>query len=131
MAEPWPRDVRLYVWLYLLSSLIGIVGVTIIWIPLNGLVGSVEASAIGSLIGLAILGPFFWFALWKQRNCARWVLLVAFLASLPFCFFDFQGKPPPLPTVALLFVATLVNAAGIYFLFSRDSDAWFQARKTN
>ena len=80
----------------------------------------------GTALSLLTLLPFLWFAVWRRRNWARWVLLVSFIISLPLEFFDpsvWSGDQLLLTGMALL--STLAAGAAFWFLFTGDARPWF------
>jgi hypothetical protein len=86
----------------------------------------VIAAAVGVVL-MAILLPFFWLAVWRRKNWARWVLLVLFAISLPGLFLD----PEPfvrdhLPSTIIGFGATFVEIIAFFFLFTGDAKPWFR-----
>ena len=79
---------------------------------------------------IVLLLPFFWLAVWRGKNWARWVLFIAFIATLPIIFLDpsvFDTEH--LPLIGVEFVSILVEAAAFYFLFTGDARPWFSTRR--
>jgi peptidoglycan/LPS O-acetylase OafA/YrhL len=91
-------------------------------------------SADVSAIIFAILFPFFWLAVWRRKNWARWLLLVAFVAaSGVYLITAPRSVEDPnwlhMPPLLILFdsLSILCGAAAFYFLFTGDSQAWFRS----
>ncbi|HEX4159711.1 MAG TPA: hypothetical protein VHY79_14685 [Rhizomicrobium sp.] len=131
-----PTNVRRFLWLWWAAFLIGAAE-----IPLTppssmlldlGVTQSVQTALAvgGTVLSLATLLPFLWFAVRRRKNWARWVLLVSFIISLPLEFLDpsiYSGDQLPLTCMAL--VSALAGAAAFYFVFTGDARPWFQEQR--
>lgn len=123
-----PTNVRRFVWLYWASALIGIIGVPLLWVE-----SWTARTAAFQLIGLAaatvfftaIFLPIFWFAVWRRQNWARWLLLLAFVASVPFSLFPAYEARFPVAVVGVGILSSLVEACAFYFVFAGDARPWF------
>lgn len=133
-----PKNIRRFLWLWWAAFLIGAAEIPLT--PPNsmlldfGLTRSAQTmlAAGATALSLATLLPFLWFAVWRRRNWARWVLLVSFIISLPLDFLDpsvWSGDQLPLTGMALLSV--LAGAAAFYFLFTGDARRWFAERPSD
>ncbi|HEX4158715.1 MAG TPA: hypothetical protein VHY79_09575, partial [Rhizomicrobium sp.] len=78
----------------------------------------------GTVIFAAIFFPIFWFAVWRRQNWARWLLLCAFVASVPSTFLPFEARFSR-AIVGLGILSNLVEACAFYFLFTGDARPWF------
>jgi hypothetical protein len=128
-----PKNVRLFVWLWFSSFVIAFAGVPLLPPPdlsltRLGVTWPIEIGLVAGvqLIILIILLPFFWLAVSRRRNWARWLLLVAFVAPLPLAFDPNMFDRENLPSTAVSFLSLLVEAAAFYFLFTGDARAWFE-----
>ncbi|MBS0276754.1 MAG: hypothetical protein JSR81_03965 [Proteobacteria bacterium] len=128
-----PRNVRLFAWLWMISFVVGSLGfqvppLTPKEISLGATLGLKEVFVYGSVIVFfLILLPFYWLAVWRRKNWARWVLFIVFVISLPALF---MGPSMPNfhdPLVAMTVIASLViEALGFVFVFSGDAQDWFR-----
>jgi hypothetical protein len=134
--HPMPKNVRRFLWLWWAAFLIGAAEIPLT--PPNstlldfGATRSLQtAFAAGeTALSLATLLPFLWFAVWRRKNWARWVLLVSFVISLPLDFLDpsvWSGDQLLLTGMALLSV--LAGAVSFYLLFTGDARRWFAERQ--
>ena len=136
-----PTNVRRFVWLWW-----GSVGIALAGVPLTPSTNSSELLALGltradvmaiqvgsAAIIIALLLPFFWFAVWRRKNWARWVLLVAFAVSVPISLglmaLNPTFSPEDIPQTGIEFVSLLIEAAAFYFLFTGNARAWFEREK--
>lgn len=134
-----PRNVRWFAWLWAISCLT-LVPEVLLMPPLDaaasraGITRPVELAAtagMGILIILVQL-PFFWLAVWKRRNWARWLLFVLFVTSVLSLFVTphaFDQNFLPMATVA--FAGTLVEVVAFYFSFTGDARPWFRPENPN
>ncbi|HEY3638394.1 MAG TPA: hypothetical protein VGK90_09600 [Rhizomicrobium sp.] len=128
-----PINVRRFLWLWWASFLIGAAE-----IPLTppvsalddlGITPSVQMSlsTVWTLLSLATLLPFLWFAVRRRKNWARWVLFVSYIISLPLVFLDpamFSVRQLPLTAIELS--SNILGAVAFYFLFTGDARQWFR-----
>ena len=93
-------------------------------------------SAIGSLvISLALL---FWTSR-KKSNIAKWILIIFFIFGvysilntlIAFFFFSATAELLGVTSYSLVIapIALLLQAVGIYFLFTQEGRAWFKKTK--
>ncbi len=88
--------------------------------------------AATALTFLGLFFPFFWLAIYRRRNWARWVLLLAFIASLPLGFLDnLKGVSFPLANIGVALVSSLMELVAFYFLFTEDAQPWFRGGNSN
>ncbi len=128
MASSLPKNVRRFAWLYWAAALIIIIGEPFAWLnksPLNSVLAAVEGDVIYTFFLSLIFVPFFWLAVWKRKNWARWVLLAASVVSLPFGVINFHGSLLPLTSISLGLLSSLVDVLAFYLLFTGDARAWF------
>jgi hypothetical protein len=142
-----PTNVRRFVWLWWGSFVIALIEIPLMPPPSAselhiGITRSVlMVTAVGVVaILLAVILPFFWLAVWRRKNWARWLLLVTFVAGNAL-FFVHPGPPPPGVDVSWLHVppsvvvvgclSLLTEAAAFYFLFTGDAQAWFRGKISN
>jgi len=133
-----PRDVKRFAWLWLTSGLLSFPELLLLP-PVSpaatrmGITWPIEIAvgAVMIVIFFMILLPFFWLAIWRRKNWARWVLLVLFVlsvaVSIPLTLVDkhvFQPERLPLTFVTLVLAA--VEAVAFYFLFTGASSRWFK-----
>ena len=85
-----PANIRRFVWLWLGSIVIALITIPLLPPPSSselelGVTRPLQmAAAVGVLaILVAVALSFFWLAVWRRKNWARWLLLVAFVASIP------------------------------------------------
>ena len=130
-----PRNIKLFVSLWWASVGIGIVEVFLMPPPdanavrlgFTPLVQAVFASVVMAII-LAICLPFFWLAVWRRKNWARWVLFCAFVISLPLSFVDKNAfRTDHLPLTIAAFFGTLIEVVAFVLLFTGDAKAWFKS----
>jgi hypothetical protein len=128
-----PRNVNRFAWIWIISFLLEFPD---IFLTPSVLVerariahhwsGEVKLFIGTMFLVLAIQFPFFQSAVWGRKNWARWVLLLAFAASLPFMFLEPRMfREDYLPQTLYGFAATLLEAVGFYFLFTGDARPWF------
>lgn len=126
-----PKNVRRYAWLTVVAFLIGLVGTPPVWVASwtpRPVVTQLVVLVVATLSFLAINLPFFWLAVWRGKNWARWVLLLLFVASVPFVFVHWQGMLYPAAGFAVALLSTLVQALALYFLFTGDARPWFRPK---
>jgi hypothetical protein len=144
-----PVNVRRFVWLWLASIALAIVDISLFPPPtpseLNlGMTRLIQLEIFASVtaIWLAVQLPFFWLAVWRRKNWARWLLLAIFVAgtvySLWFAFVP--PKPPPgvdpfwhhmPPSGSLVgWLSLLAGAAAFCFLFAGDARSWFRGERS-
>ena len=73
----------------------------------------------------SVLLPFFWLAVWRRKNWARWVLLLAFAISVPFQFVNPSGIKFGLPLEVVSTFSTAIEALAFVFIFTGDARPWF------
>jgi hypothetical protein len=136
-----PTNVRRFVWLWLGSFALGLIAIPFLPPPNPSVLdlgitraAEMRLSADVSAIIFAILFPFFWLAVWRRKNWARWLLLVAFVAaSGVYLITAPRSVEDPnwlhMPPLLILFdsLSILCGAAAFYFLFTGDSQAWFRS----
>ncbi len=124
-----PTNVRRFAWLYLGAFLIALAGLPFMPPYDLGLARETQTGLVAGIVVImvVVLLPFFWLAVWRRRNWARWVLLVIF-ASFAVIFFLsptlFQREY--LLVNVISFVSMLVEAVAFYFLFVGDARPWFK-----
>jgi hypothetical protein len=130
-----PTNIRRFAWLWGASIVIALLG-----IPLTPSPIAPELSNLGLTWGTLILFevacaivivasvfPFFWLAVWRRKNWARWTLFIAFVAPTPLLFLNLTPiDPESLPLLGVEFLSLLVEAAAFYFLFTGDARPWFR-----
>jgi hypothetical protein len=136
-----PTNVRRFVWLWLGSLVLSLISVLFLpppnpWVLDFGITRSAEMRLAADVLAItfAILFPFFWLAVWRRKNWARWVLLVAFVAANGIFLIPIpRAVDDPswlhMPPLLILFGALsfLTEAAAFYFLFTGDARAWFRS----
>jgi hypothetical protein len=128
-----PRNVRWFAWLWIITFLMTFLALPLLPQPdastvKLGVTRSVEmAIGAGAIVILfAIFFPFFWLAVWRRRNWARWLLAGTFVLSLPLLFVDHPFRADNLPLTVFGLVQGCIQALGFYFLFSGDAQPWFR-----
>ncbi|MGH6889053.1 MAG: hypothetical protein ACREHF_07650 [Rhizomicrobium sp.] len=125
-----PRNVRRFVWLWWAAILIALVGIPQTYVDswtTRAVLRQLVIAAVATLAFLTILFPFFWLAIYRRRNWARWVLLLAFIASLPLSVVDdLKWVPFPLANIGVGLISELVELLAFYFLFTGDAELWFR-----
>lgn len=125
-----PTNVRRFVWLWWFANLIGAASIPLT--PPDSLLldlGVVQSTQMELMTGVMLIGlltmlPFLWLAAWRRRNSARWVLLFAFVTSIPFLFLE-PVRWNQVPLIGVELAANLVEAVAFYFLFTGDARVWF------
>ena len=129
-----PKNVRRFVWLWWAANLIVLVGAPPTYVDSwtrTAVERQLIAIAATVVTFLALVFPFFWFAVYRRRNWARWVLLLLFVAALPLDFVgDLTWVPFPLANIGVGLVSGLVEVAAFYFLFSKDARPWFSGENS-
>jgi hypothetical protein len=134
-----PTNVRRFVWLWLGSFVLALIAIPFLPPPNPSVLdlgitraAEMRLAADVSAIIFAIFLPFFWLAVWRRKNWARWVLLVAFVAANGvFLIPAPRSVADPnwlhMPPLLILFtsLSTLTEASAFYFLFTGDAQAWF------
>lgn len=134
-----PRNVKRFAWIWVISALLAFPEILLTppWIVERArmariLSGEVKLMLGATLLLLAILFPFFQLAVWGRKNWARWVLLLAFLVSLPLLFIEPRMfREDYLPQTIYAFAGTLLEAVGFYFLFTGDARPWYRSQMQN
>lgn len=129
-----PRNVKLFAWIWIISALLAFPGILLTpqWMVERARMahrwsGEVKLMIGAELLLLAVLLPFFQLAVWGRKNWARWVLLLAFIVSLPLLFFEPRMfREDYLPQTLYMFAGTLLEAVGFYFLFTENARPWFR-----
>ena len=124
-----PKNVRRFAWLYWAAFLIVLIGVPPLWVAswtAHAVITQLIVVAATALISAVIFFPLFWLAVWRRRNWARWILLLAFVASVPFGFVNWPGERLPVAGIGVTLLSNLVAALAFYFVFTGDARAWFQ-----
>jgi hypothetical protein len=131
-----PANVRRFVWLWWSSIVIALIAIPLLPPPSSSelelgvtrpILMAISAGVAVTLVAVAL--PFFWLAVWRGKNWARWLLLVAFVASIPLCFVDVPNLAPSV--IILEWFSLLSEAAAFYFLFTGDARAWFRREVSN
>ena len=130
-----PRNVKLFAWLYAVSCVIGLVLAFLMPPPPVGSDISYSAE-IAIMIGAAVILelivlPFFWLAVWRRRNWARWVLFVLFVITLPMIFIPTPHEANFLPMTKVAIGETIIQAIAFYFVFTGDARPWFAVKNSN
>jgi hypothetical protein len=123
-----PANVRRFAWLYWTSALIAIIGAPPLWVEswtARTALFQLAGVAGATLLFAAIFLPIFWFAVWRRQNWARWLLLLAFVASVPFSFLPPSEARFPLAIIGIGILSNLVEACAFYFMFTGDARPWF------
>ncbi len=129
-----PRNVRRFAWLWIVSFVVGLLTVlvppplTSVEVGLGATQNMESAFILGTAVVLfLILSPFFWLAVWRHKNWARWVLLLAFVASLPFLFLNPRiSYSHNLLLVAATMTSAAIEALAFIFAFTGDARPWFR-----
>jgi hypothetical protein len=133
-----PRNVQRFAWLWGASLLMSFVAIPLL--PLDSSLVSqgmtrpmlMVIAAVVIVIFTVILLPFFWLAVWRRKNWARWVLLVLFVISLPLLFLDPEAfVPDHLPSTIIGFGTTFIQIVAFFFLFTGDAKPWFRREMPN
>lgn len=145
-----PKNVHRFVWLWWASIVISLVDISLFPPPSSSELHlgmtrliQIEILAGTAAIWVAVQLPFFWLTVWRRRNWARWLLLVAFVAGSAFSFALSVVHPSPPPGVdpswlhmppSMIVVgwfSVLTEAAAFCFLFTGDAGPWFRGRISN
>jgi hypothetical protein len=133
-----PKNVRRFVWLWLGSFVIALGSIPLMPPPSSlelelGITRPIQIVFVLGIVAIifAVLLPFFWLAVWRRRNWARWVLFVSFAVTTPFFFDPILFDRKHLPLLGIGLVSLLVEAAGFYFLFTGDAVPWFRREISN
>ena len=132
-ASRLPRNVSIFAWLWWASFIIGVAEVFLMPSPDSDAVRrgfTAPVQAVFTLVLLTILLviflPFFWLAVWRRKNWARWILLCAFVISLPLLFVDKDAfRQDHLPLTLASFFGSLIEIVAFVLLFTGDAKAWF------
>jgi len=131
-----PANIRRFVWLWWGSFVIAFIAIPFLPPPSSSelelgvtrpILMAISAGVGVTLVAVAI--PFFWLAVWRRKNWARWLLLVAFVASFPIYFVHVPNLAPSV--IVLEWLSMLSEAAAFYFLFTGDARAWFRRESAN
>jgi hypothetical protein len=130
-----PTNVRRFVWLWCASIALGALAVPMLRLPIPSEVP--RPFVLGVIAGVlaiefALFLPFFWLAVWRRKNWARWVLLAGFVSGIPLLFVgpgSLYQQNPAVNGIALL--SFLVEASGFYFLFTGNARPWFRQELSN
>lgn len=147
---PMPINVRRFVWLWWAAFVLTIVAIALLPPPSPselrlGMTRSIQMGIFAGVAAILIAAqlPFFWLAVWRRKNWARWILLLVFLAGTAHSvYLDFV---PPIPppgvdpfwrhtppsSIMLQWVALLAEVAAFYFLFTGDARPWFRGEISN
>ena len=133
-----PRNVKWFAWLWAVSCLMLIPEVLLMPEPgPNALkAGFTRPMYMAVTAGFAILLllitlPFFWLAVWKRKNWARWLLFVVTIGTLPLLFTPHAFEPNFLPMTSVAFVGAMFGIAAFYFVFTGDARPWFSSKNSN
>jgi hypothetical protein len=145
-----PINVRRFVWLWWIS--IGLTLIDILLLPspsaselLRGMTRSIQLEIYAgvAVIWVAVQLPFFWLAVRRRKNWARWLLLAVFLAGTVYSVYLFFVPPIPPPGVdpswrhtpssgiVVGWLSAFAEAAAYYFLFTGDARPWFRREILN
>jgi hypothetical protein len=129
-----PKNVRRFAWLWWTSNLLGACLVPFVMptspeLTKAGFSSSfqMEIGFIGVAVFVAIMVPFFWLAVWRRKNRARWVLLVVFAALAITSLFAPDHIGNRFAEVAN-FASWLTLVASFFFLFTGDARPWFNRK---
>jgi len=130
-----PKNVQRFAWLWILSAALALPQLLLIPAPSKkdleiGLSGRAELlSGLAAIIVVfAVMLPFFWLAVWRRKNWARWLLLAVFLISLLFNFLylpALRAYEPPMNIFGWL--STACEALAFLFVFTGDARSWFES----
>jgi hypothetical protein len=139
-----PTNVRRFAWLWWGSFGLTILAVALLpppspsELPL-GMTRSIQMGIYAGVatIWLAVTLPFFWLAVWRRKNWARWMLLMEFAAGTAYSIFLSFVPPIPPPGVdpfwrhmppsgiVVQWLSLLAEVAAFYFLFTGNAGPWF------
>jgi hypothetical protein len=126
-------NVKLFAWLYAASCVIPLVEAFVMPPPAVGSKISYSTELVITIGGAIILEliflPFFWLAVWRQKNWARWLSVVSFVITLPMSFVPLP--PELLPMMKVAIGGALIQAIAFYFVFTGDARPWFAAKNSN
>jgi|SRR5580704_2508130 hypothetical protein len=142
-----PTNVRRFVWLWWGSFVIALIEIPLMPPPSAselrlGVTRSGEMAIAAGLVAilLAVILPFYWLAVRRRKNWARWVLLVTFVSGNALFFVPFPSPPPgvdpswlhtPPSVIVVACLSLITEAAAFYFLFTGDARAWFRGGVSN
>jgi hypothetical protein len=142
-----PANIRRFVWLWWGSVAISLIAIPLLPPPSSselelGITRPFQMAVAGgvSVTLVAVVLPFFWLAVWRRRNWARWLLLAVFVASIPLIFVPVPSPAPgvdsswqhlPSPVIIVGWLSLFSQAAAFYFLFTGDARAWFRKEISN
>ena len=128
-----PTNVRRFEWLWWISNLIDLSSIPFSTDPeiLNygfSRTAQIEFALVVYAVVIAIQLPFFWLAVSRRKNRARWVLFIIFVAFT--IGYLFSPSPPAGSRVMAVmeFISWLVEAASFIFLFTGDARPWFNRK---
>lgn len=124
-----PTNVRRFIWLWWGHLAIALVQIPLLPPPNPAVTRSAQMAVMAGVfaITVAVLLPFFWLAVWRRKNWARWLLLVVFVASNPIFLIPSWTQLPPL-IIGMGCLSLLMEAAAFYFLFTGDARGWFKVQ---
>jgi hypothetical protein len=123
-----PKNVRRFAWLWWTSILIGVCE-----IPFSSptdpnltkagfsQASQIEFELIGTAVVIAILLPFYWLAVSRRKNWARWVLFIFFVAVAIASLFATMPTVHNRIAIVMDYVSWLALAAAFFFLFTGDA----------
>ena len=128
-----PKNVRRFAWLWWSSNLLEFCGIPFAP-PLDPSktvftrASQMEFDFIAIAVVIALLLPFYWLAVSRRKNWARWVLAL-FFAALAVANLFVSTPPIHNPVgVAIDYVSWLALAAAFFFLFTGDARPWFNRK---
>src|ERR1700733_8075042 len=128
-----PRNVQRFAWLWGAPFLISLIAIP--FLPLDpslvshGMTRSkwMAPAAVIAVFLMAIYLPFFWLAVWRRKNWARWLLFVVFIMSLPLLFRNPKALVSDhLPFTIMGFGTAFIQIVAFFFLFTGDAKPWFR-----
>jgi hypothetical protein len=129
-----PKNVRRFVWLWWAYFAITAAGIPFVQLPVRPekvlyITRPIQIAILEGVlvIELAIFLPFFWLAVWRRKNWARWVMFGSFVVSLPLGFIGptaFYRQSLAVNVIDAL--SGIALAASFYFLFTGDAEPWFR-----
>ncbi len=130
-----PASVVRFEWCYLAAIVIGLINTALTWNSLRGIMGNdprisqsvITGTVIASVVFSYGLSLLLWYLTARRRsNVARMIVTVFFAIGLVSTLWSVSQTGYPMTLIgALGAVALLLQAAGIFFLFRPDANAWF------
>ena len=131
-----PKNVRRFAWLWWISILIAACSILLSPFTDPALVkagisqpSEVEFDFVVIAVMITLLVPFFWLAVSRQKNWARWVLFIFFVVTTIMNLF--QNPTPHADNhilTAMEGATWLAEAVAFFFLFTGDARPWFNRK---